>query len=320
MTASGSVVPIISTIQIRRILYATDFSEGAWRAFPLVTALARHYHVQLFAVHVCPPPDIPGAPEVISALERQHESEAASEMAKLLRLTNSSQLSAKTLVKTGDPVQELDRIVHDENIDVAVLSTHGRVGLRHLVMGSVAEALFRRLSCPVLSAGPFLSRQFSEPVEIRNILFPTDLSEESRAVFPYLVSLAHEYGAVITVLHVLPPETARNPEAELLAEPLRREMMHMFSPEIGLRCKAQFVIEAGDAAERILARAGEADLIGLGIRKASEITTHFRSTVTYRVLLNAGCPVLTYRFQRPWSVIMGRQEVSFASLEPSAGQ
>jgi len=89
----------------------------------------------------------------------------------------------------------------------------------------------------------------------------------------------------MTLLHVLPIETASNPDARSLAEPLRKEMQRIFYPHIDPRSPAEFVIDFGDTSERILAH--KADLIGLGI------TTHFRNTVAYRVLLGAHCPVLT---------------------------
>ena len=132
-----------------------------------------------------------------------------------------------------------------------------------------------------------------EATGIKHVLFPTDLSDESRAVFPYLTSLASEYKALLTLLHVLPIETATNPDAISLAEPLRKEMQNIFSPQIDPRCQAEFIVDFGDTTERILAHAeaGRADFIGLGVRKAGEITTHFRNTVAYRVVLQAQCPV-----------------------------
>ena len=294
MTAP-TVVPIVPAIQLKRILYATDFSEGSRIALGVVTAIARRYHSEVLVAHICPP--------VASSMEKGRERETRKNLDDLLRVTNTLNISTTPIVKTGDPVKELDRIVHDESVDLVVVSTHGRTGFQHLMMGSVAEALVRSLPCPVLSFGPHLAHRFLGVVEIRNILFPTDLSEESRAVFPYLASLAHEYGARITILHTLPPESAGNPDAKNLAEPLRKEMMRIFCPQISPRCEAEFLIEAGDAAERILAcaRDSQADMIGLGIRKAGEMTIHFRNTVTYRVLLQARCPVLTHRFHHPWS-------------------
>lgn len=292
--AAAAIVPIIPAIQLKRILYATDFSEGSRIALGVVTAIARRYHSEVLAAHICPP--------LASTMETDSEGEARKNLANLLRVSNAWNIATTPIVKTGAPVKELDRIVQDECVDLAVVSTHGRTGLQHLMMGSVAEALVRDLSCPVLSVGPHLAHRFLVISEIQNILFPTDLSEESRAVFPYLASLAHEHGARITVLHVLPPETAGNPDAKTLAEPLRKQMMQIFCPQISPRCETEFLIEAGEASERILAcaRDRKADLIGLGIRKAGEMATHFRNTVTYRVLLQATCPVLTHRFHHQW--------------------
>ncbi|HEY6972629.1 MAG TPA: universal stress protein [Candidatus Angelobacter sp.] len=302
--SASVVVPILPAIQLKRVLYATDFSEGSKAALPLVCAIARRYNSELFVAHICEPlPYVMATPEAVSVLERRDQRHAREKLAGLLRAADAFELSTKTIVQTGDPIKHLQEIVREKSIDLAVLSTHGRVGLKHLVLGSVAEALFRHLPCPVLTVGPHLAHRFLGRFEIRRILFPTDLSEESRAVFPYLASLAHEYSAAITALHVLPPETAGNPDARMLAEPLRKEMMRIFSPEISPRCNAEFLIDSGDASERILAHAEEpdVDLIGFGIRKAGEIATHFRNTVTYRVLLNAKCPVLTHRFQHQWT-------------------
>jgi nucleotide-binding universal stress UspA family protein len=299
MNAAAAIVPIVPAIKLQRILYATDFSEGSRAALPFVSAIARRYHSEVFVSHIWSPlPHDMVTSEAVSTMENQQESAAKQKLAEFLRLTGEQGISTKSIVKSGNPVEELERIVREQEIDLAVLSTYGRVGLKRLVMGSVAEALFRNLSCPVLTVGPYLAGRFRETVEIHNILFPTDLSVESQAVFPYLASLAHEYNARLTLLHVLPLETENNSDAKAPAEPLRKEMMRIYCPQISPKCEAEFLIDTGDAAEKILALARErnVDLIGLGIRKAEKSTTHFRNTVTYRVLLNAMCPVLTDRF------------------------
>jgi nucleotide-binding universal stress UspA family protein len=94
----------------------------------------------------------------------------------------------------------------------------------------------------------------------------------------------------------LPRETAQNPEAKTLAEPLRKQMEKALCHQISPRCSVDFVIASGDAAETILAHAsrGKADLIGLGVRCATDIAQHFRQTVAYRILAQAECPVLTH--------------------------
>ena len=253
----------------------------------------------MFVVNVWTPafPTPWSAPKLLASCKHKDEREAQDQVRQLLNTRELAGLSATAIVKSGVPVQELSQLVRQENIDLAILGTHGRTGFKHLLMGSVAEELFRHLPCPVLTVGPNVPKGLMERGEIKHILFPTDLSDESRAVFPYLASLASECEASLTLLHVLPSETATNPDSGSLADPLRREMQSMFSSQIDPRCPAEFVIDFGDTAERILAHAetGRADLIGLGVRKAAEITTHFRNTVSYRVVLQARCPVLTAR-------------------------
>jgi nucleotide-binding universal stress UspA family protein len=298
MKASAVVVPILPAIELKKILYATDFSDASLAALPLVSTIARKYGSRVFVVNVSTAISYAMvSPEAAVVMHQKDEIAARSKVLDLTKKGSLAGLSITAVVRSGLPTEELMRVVREQKIDLAILGTHGRTGLKHLVMGSVAEELFRNLPCPVLTVGPHVSRASLEATSIKHILFPTDLSDESRAVFPYLASLASEYKASLTLLHVLPIETATNPDAKSMAEPLRHEMQNTFSPHIDPRFPAEFIIDFGDTAERILAHAetGRADLIGLGVRKVGEITTHFRNTVAYRVVLQAQCPVLTAR-------------------------
>jgi nucleotide-binding universal stress UspA family protein len=113
------------------------------------------------------------------------------------------------------------------------------------------------------------------------------------SVFSYLASLAHEYQSRLTVLHILAPAMART---KGLAERVRQGMAKALSKEISPRCCAEFVVDSGDPCKAILAYAGRigADLIGLGVRSWTDAANHFRETVTYRILAEAECPVLTH--------------------------
>jgi nucleotide-binding universal stress UspA family protein len=298
MNASAAVIPIVPAIQIGRILYATDFSEASRAALPLVSAIARQYGSKVYIAHIWSPlPHSMLTPESAPMLEDKQEGEAQTKARELRASAELAGLRTSVIVELGGPVEKLNRIVREQNIDLVVLSTHGRTGWKHLMLGSVAEELLRSLTCPVLTVGPCLSKWFSEESQLKSILFPTDLSEESRSVFPNLASLASEYKSELTVMYVLPEETGTNPDARRLAEPLRMEMEAMFSPHISSRCQANFIIEFGDTAKSILilAENRNVDLIGMGLRKAQPITTQFRNTTAYRVLLGAHCPVLTCR-------------------------
>ena len=214
MNAQAIVVPIVPQIELKRILYATDLSEASLAALPLVSTIARKYGSHVFVANIWAPiPYTMMTPEMAGTMDVTHEDEIKAQAGALLSSKELSGLPATLIVEPGGPVVELDRIVRQQKIDLAIIGTHGRTGFKHLLMGSVAEELFRSLPCPVLTVGPNVSKRSMESTDIKHILFPTDLSDESRAVFPYLASLAAQYKSMLTLLHVLPVETASNPEA-----------------------------------------------------------------------------------------------------------
>lgn len=295
---SAVAVPIVPAIELKRILYATDFSEASRAGLPVAAALARRYGSRIFVAHAWSPLPYPmTTPEAYTSLENRQEQDVKEAMDAFLKAPEFAGFATEAVVRCGVPVEELNKVIREQHIQLAIVGTHGRSGFRHLMLGSVAEELCRNLHCPVLTIGPHVAPRFKDAKEIKKILFATDLSPQSGTVFPYLASLAHEYGASITLLHVLPTEAASNPDFKMLAEPLRKEMERVYQPQISPKCKAEFLIEAGDSAERILERAREmnADLIGFGVRGVSFLATHFQRTVTYKVMVQAECPVLTCR-------------------------
>ena len=296
MSAQPVLISIPPAIQLDRILYATDFSPASERALPIVSSIARHYGSQVFLAHIWKSKPYP-MPDIGKPLPSEEEKEARRLMADLLRRPELANFQTTVELEGGDTVERIRSYVEKHSINLVIIGTHGRTRATHALMGSVAEDLFRTLKCSVLTIGPNLDPRFTASKTMKSILFPTDLSPESKAVFPYLASLAAEFEAEIVLLHVLPPETAGNPKARKLAEPLRQEMKHMFASLLSPRCKAQYVLEFGETAPRILSAADyyQSDLIGMGVREGNELITRFRSTAAYRVVIGAVCPVLTVR-------------------------
>lgn len=296
MSAQPVVISIPPAIQLDRILYATDFSLASERALPSMLALARHYGSQVFLAHILQPRPCP-LPEMRIAPSEQ-EKEARGLMADLLMRPELENLPTTVEMEEGGAVERINNYVKRHSIDLVIIGTHGRTRIPHALMGSVAEELFRTLKCPVLTIGPNLDARFTIAKPIKSILFPTDLSPESKAVFPYLASLAAEFKSEIVILHVLPKRSETNPDARQRVEPLREQMREMFARQLSYISKPQFVLQFGDdVASRILSAADyyQSDLIGLGVREGNELITHFRSTAAYRVVVGATCPVLTVR-------------------------
>jgi nucleotide-binding universal stress UspA family protein len=299
MTAARAfAVPAFSPMAIKRILYAADFSPASRAALPIAAALARKYNSEIYLQNVRPVvPYVLSSPEALCTMENQRERDAQVEMRRLASSEELKGLPVASILEAGDPAEELTRTVRDLDIDLAVLGTHGHTGLMRLLMGSLAEELFRNLPCPVLTAGPHLGNRFQRPGPVKNIICATDLSPESRLVFPIAASIASQYGARMVVFHAIASEHARTIKARELAATKRKQIREMFGGEIDPRCNFEIVVDFGHPAERILscARDYRADIIAFGVRHGSEATTHFRNTVAYRVVLESECPVLSLR-------------------------
>jgi len=282
-------------IKLKKILWTTDFSHASQASLPQAIALARRYESRLFLAHVVVPHPYPMvSPEAAPYVEtlRQGSSRQLESIAESAELR---EIPHEILLGHGEVAEELKAMVSDHEIDLLVLATHGRRGLRHFLLGSVAEEIWRTAECPVLTVGPRVLERQGEDVALRQILYPTDLSGESFAAAPFALSFALEYGSRLTVLHVVP--AAIRASSRLLARAFRDELQEIFPPETVPWCEPDCLVESGEPAETILKIASEreADLIVLGVRSPEALAKQHISNVAYPVVAGADCPVLTVR-------------------------
>jgi universal stress protein A len=146
------------TMDIRRILAPTDFSDLSKQGVKSALELAEIFGAKLLLLHVVEPPPYPvegivpshlGA-TLLDDLERQ----ATNELAQALSETQTSGAEVARRVVTGVPYRKIVDVAEEEQSDLIVMTTHGRTGLGHLVMGSVAEKIVRTAPCPVFTIRP----------------------------------------------------------------------------------------------------------------------------------------------------------------------
>jgi len=285
-------------IMLKNILYLTDFSEPSEAALPFAAEVARGFGAKVYAFHVLiPSPYLYATPEGTAMGIEAEEEAALASMQKVDAVLVG--LPHETIVERGVSVwQSLERAVKDYSVDLIVLGTHGRTGAQRLLLGSVAEEIFRRSRVPVMTIGPWARKGLHRAARFRRVLFPTDFSAASLAAAPYAMSMAQENQARLLLLHVLPgPE---KPAAEKTAEATEAERrLHELVPsEAELWCRPEVLVQHGKPAEQILETAKNqgADLIVLGVRDAgghTGVAAHLQRTTAHQVVAHALCPVLT---------------------------
>jgi nucleotide-binding universal stress UspA family protein len=200
----------------------------------------------------------------------------------------------EAIMQKGQIWAEIAAIVREKAIDMVVCGTHGRTGVIKVLMGSVAENIYRHAPCPVLTVGPNIAAEPESVGDIHTILFPTDFSSESLAAGPYAVSLAHEHQARLYLLHVT--ETPVSPAVE---RELASRLLYIAPRNTGLHCAPKAFVDFGDAGRKITELAEElmVDLIILGPRSRHVFpgVTHLPGSTAQYVVSRAICPVLTTR-------------------------
>lgn len=294
-----AALQLVPRVSLRNILFTTDFSDYAERALPYAVGLARHYEGTVFVAHAIPPeprPPIPLEPMPRELDELRYHAERA--MDAFVRAAPLASVRYEVILEKGDTGLVFNDIVAKHAIDLVVIATHGRAGLKKLLLGSVAEDIFRAVNCPVLTIGPDVTHNEMAAGKLCQVIYASDLSAASLRALPYAIALAADYGARLSCMHAI-EEITTIPlyYRERALRDAREELEKLMPAHSGLPCEAQIIVVAGDPAEKVLQLASDlnADLIVMGARheKASRLLSQVPWACTRKVICHATCPVLT---------------------------
>lgn len=284
-----------ASIALKNVLFATDFSHRSELALPYALSIARNYGSKLIVGHVLAeslgfPTSVREGLTAIGAVAKRETPSGLMAIEKRL-----AHVPHAVETRSGDVWTELAGIICARNIDLIVIGTHGRTGARKVLVGSVAEQIFRHSPCPVLTIGPQVAGEPESIADLHEILYATDFSDESLAALPYAVSLAQHDRARLYLLHI---------SSELLSLETEKvvveRLLEMVPDTAELACKPKALVEFGPPAEKILEVAEElgTDLIVLGVKRTPirfELSPHLPQPTAYKVVSHATCPVLTVR-------------------------
>lgn len=285
----------VSRLSLKNILVPTDFSPASRAAVPFAQALAQAYGSTVLLAHaITPEPhrQIPTDPvpeeEAVVWLEARLKLDA------FLRDPNLARVSSATLLERGDVRDVIPEMIEAHKVDLVVLGTHGRRGVKKIVLGSEAEKIYRAATCPVLVVGPRV--QPASGWRLRQILCPIDTSEDPASMLRYPLSLAEEHQSRFILMEVIPLVPWQH-QADV-EERSRRALAALIPEQSKDWCTPEYVVRWEYPPEAILHEAEErkVDLIVLSLHHSrSASSSHLPWPVASEVISQAQCPVLTIR-------------------------
>ena len=286
-------------ISLAKILVTTDFSPDSDRALDYALALARRYDARIYLAHVLAPDHFLYAePALAEGCYEKLRQTAEQGMADILVSGKLRGVPHEVLLKEGQVWPVLAKLIQKYEIDLVVTATHGRGRVKKVLIGSVAEEIFRQADCAVLTVGPRVKDEPGREVVLKNILFATDFGHAAERAATYALALAQEHGARLTMLHVIQEATAFTEESVRRQREFNIENLRRLVPEgVENWCNPVFRATFGEAVEEIttMVRETNADLIVMGAKSRKSLAGHVPATIAYSVVTKASCPVLTVR-------------------------
>jgi nucleotide-binding universal stress UspA family protein len=294
----ATAAAVTSRLKLQNILFTTDFSPASKTALPYVLAFAKWYDAKVFVAHAIPPePPLSVPLDLLSREDDPYWQGARHGFEKFLAEDPLREAKHEVVMEQGDLGQVMNHIIRTQNIDLVILGTHGRQGLKKFVLGSSAEQIFRQANCPVMTVGPHAAHEWVEFGAFKHVIFATDFSPASLHALPYALSMAQETDAQVTLLHLISLVPMEQQE-EVRARALER-LKTLLPPGSATWCEPRFSVRLEFASDGILREAEEqkADLIVMGVHRTPipRTAAHLPWAIAYDVVCGARCPVLTVR-------------------------
>lgn len=299
-------------LSVTRILCPIDFSETSRRAVACAVALARWYEAQLTVLHVfASVPVVEAAPGIGTGVVppplilKEVDRDALLVAMRTFVGPGVREVPTELLLQEAPDVR--DEILEGataSGADLIVMGSHGRTGLRHLLLGSVADAVLRRASSPVLIVPPHTDDTHIT-VPFKRIVCPVDFSPTSLFAVNVAMTLAQEDDAEITLVHSV--DISSDLRDYMFPAEVDVEVLHAAARADALRQLREIVPESarpyctvrteaieGRPHRAVLQLAAErdADLIVMGAHGRSAINRLVFGSNTYAVIRDAACPVL----------------------------
>src|SRR5262249_6708313 len=290
-------------MQFKTILCPNDFSEFSVTAYHYAVSLAEHYKANLVVLHAIELRKYPYADYVASTGDFASFSKALSEggdakLREFLKKHSREAVEVQRIIDQGNASDLILTFAQSHNIEMIVMGTHGRRGFDRLVLGSTTDRVIRKAACPVLvvssSSQTALNTAPDGSHHLNRILYCTDFSNNSDEARSYAISVAAEYRAELTLLHVA-GNASEQAKAEAFIVQRKQELAKLVAEIEGKNVNLKTIVRVGKPYEEIARYATEsqASLIIMTARGGDAMDRAVFGSTTYRVIQLGPCPVLT---------------------------
>jgi nucleotide-binding universal stress UspA family protein len=288
--------------QIKSILCPVDFSEFSVSAYEYAQSLAWHYKAKLLLQHVLysmKPMDWWNIyPDSYEESCRKRRADVEQQLQEFVRRHTRTELRPQCFAQDGSVTDLILSLAEAQAVNLIVMGTHGLRGVDRLMLGSVTERVLRQARCPVLAVrkpAHHVVRPAGdpEPVHLGKLLLCTDFSDHAHHAAKYAFSMAKEYGAELTLLHVL-EDLSRSTSLEGATEKVAKQLEELITPKTREGHNVKATVRIGKPYQQIIQLALEAqiDLVIMGVRGRGALDKALFGSTTYRVIQLGSCPVL----------------------------
>lgn len=294
-------------IHLRTILCAIDFSHFTDQTLRFGVGLSRSFGARLLVFHSVHVPE----DQLFASPFAEHEQELQrlyeQAIHQIEKIMNSYAVEWSPAVAKGDPVDKIEEVCKQEDVDLVIAGSHGISGFKRFLMGTVIERMARGLTRPFLVIRPkkhLMNLKEKDRFSVKKVVVGCDISPDISPALEYTKYFAKTFNCEIHLLHTI--ESPVNEDIvdntggpyeqvqQLLIHRLRDRLLTLYPDRSDEGDRVKAVVETGIPGESLIRYAKEhaVDLMVVGIRRHGTLEKFLVGSTTEAVLRRSPCPVL----------------------------
>jgi nucleotide-binding universal stress UspA family protein len=273
------------------ILFATECPPNE-TSFTFALAQAKESRANLVVLHVCNELTESSTP---SAKAHGIHLRSKRSLEPLVQRARDLGICCRVEERKGIAVDEILRFVEERKVDRIVMGVHTSGPVGRLLVGSVAEAILRKANLPVTMAGPFLKGNACRDFFTRTILCAVSSHRSNEVVARFAAEIAARHRAHLVLQRVIAPQEYKAGLVGRTLDQIEAELLEMIPASLRAKLRMQAMAVIGDPTDELLyqGRVLQANLIVMGAHDATHFAAVSNSSIVYKVLAYAPCPVIT---------------------------